>query len=225
MISEAQRPKGRLLAVGDIHGCFDHLRQLMALVRPTPSDQVVFLGDYVDRGPAARDVLDFLIDFGRRYPKSVFLKGNHEAMFLDFLTGRERLPFLINGGQTTLKSYEQKNAVAIPEEHRAFLAALRLSFDTEHFIFVHAGLRPGLPLEEQQEEDLLWIRRDFLDADDYDWGKTIVFGHTPLQEPFLSPGRIGIDTGAVYGRYLSCCDVETLRFWRYPEEKDVRGKE
>ena len=207
---------GRLLAVGDIHGCLDQLRRLLEQVQPTPDDRVVFLGDYIDRGPATREVIDFLIDFSRSFPRSVFLKGNHEAMFLDFLTGRERLPFLLNGGQATLESYERARSVTIPPEHRAFLAALRLSFETERFIFVHAGLRPGLVLKEQREEDLLWIRRDFLDALEADWGKTVVFGHTPLQEPLIAPGRIGLDTGAVYGRYLSCCDVENLRFWRYP---------
>ena len=218
MTESEDESRGRLLAVGDIHGCLDQLQRLMAMVRPETSDRVVFLGDYIDRGPESRQVIEFLLDFGRRFPRSVFLKGNHEAMFLDFLTGRERLPFLLNGGQATLKSYEDAGGVTIPQEHRAFLTTLRPCFETERFIFVHAGLRPGLPLAEQLEEDLLWIRRDFLDALDSDWGKTVVFGHTPLSEPFLAPGRIGLDTGAVYGRYLSCCDVERRRFWRYPPE-------
>jgi len=203
---------GRLLAVGDIHGCLDRLRRLMARVEPQAADRVVFLGDYIDRGPDGRGVIDYLLDFGRRFPRSVFLKGNHEAMFLDFLAGRNQMLFLYNGGGTTLLSYREEGGVRVPKAHLDFLEALRPAFTTEGFIFVHAGLRPGLPLEGQEERDLLWIRDEFIGSD-YDWGQTVVFGHTPLQQPLLGANKIGLDTGAVYGRTLTCCDVRRRLCW------------
>lgn len=209
----SQEPKaGRLLAVGDIHGCRDLLQQLMQQVAPSAEDQVVFLGDYIDRGPDSRGVIDYLLEFRQRWPQTVFLKGNHEAMFLDFLAGRERLRYLLNGGEATLSGYREKGQLAIPPDHLQFFHDLRLYFETEHHLFVHAGLRPGIALEDQGEKNLLWIREDFLNSD-YRWDKTIVFGHTPLRKPQLKPHRIGLDTGAVYGRSLSCCDVKRRQIW------------
>lgn len=202
----------RLLAVGDIHGCLDHLERLMDRVAPTPSDRIVFLGDYIDRGPDGRGVIDYLIDFGRRFPKSVFIKGNHEAMFLDFLAGRNPWLFLYNGGASTLESYREEGGVRIPKTHLDFLENLPLYYETGGFIFVHAGMRPGKSLEEQQEKDLLWIRDEFIRSS-FDWGKTVVFGHTPQQTPLLEKNRVCVDTGAVFGNALSCCDVERRRCW------------
>lgn len=198
----------RLLAVGDIHGCLAPLRRLLHLVAPKPQDTIVFLGDYVDRGPDSRGVIDFLLKFAHLFPQTVFLKGNHEAMFLDYLQGGPKSPFLQNGGISTLASYTQ----GVPPEHLEFLRKLLLYHQTESHIFVHAGLRPERPLTEQREEDLLWIREEFLHSN-YDWGKTIVFGHTPWPEPLLKDKRLGLDTGAVYGRTLSCCDVEKRQCW------------
>lgn len=211
----------RLLAVGDIHGCLDPLRSLMTQVAPCETDQVVFLGDYVDRGPDSRGVIEYLLDFARRFPHTVFLKGNHEAMFLDFLEGCDPFSFLANGGQATLDSYAQE---AIPEEHVNFLRKLRLSYETPDFIFVHAGLRPGLSLQQQSEEDLLWIRRDFLSSQ-YSWGKTVVFGHSPQSDgPLVQTERLGLDTGVVYGRSLSCCDVTSGRCWSAPASTPKRKR-
>jgi serine/threonine protein phosphatase 1 len=212
METNAGQEEGRLLAVGDIHGCLDHLQRLLARVEPTQADRLVFLGDYIDRGPDSRGVLDGLITLGRRFPRSVFLRGNHEQMFLDFLAGRDQLTFIYNGGLATLESYREAAGVRVPKEHVDFLKGLPASFETERFIFVHAGLRPGLPLAEQREQDLLWIRDEFLESD-YDWGKTVVFAHTPLAQPLWQPGRIGLDTGAVFGRVLTCCDVERRHCW------------
>jgi serine/threonine protein phosphatase 1 len=205
--------EGRLLAVGDLHGCSDLLDQLLKEVAPEDRDQMVFLGDYVDRGPDGRGVIERLLELQRRWPQTVFLRGNHEQMFLDYLEDRQRLPFLINGGQTTLESYGGGKLPAIPDRHRDFLHSLPTRYERDDFIFVHAGLRPGIPLADQDEEDLLWIRGEFLDSD-FDWGKTIVFGHTPLERPFLAERRIGVDTGAVYGRALTCCDVLSRRIWQ-----------
>jgi serine/threonine protein phosphatase 1 len=204
--------EGRLLAVGDIHGCLDHLERLMARVQPVPEDRVVFLGDYIDRGPDGKGVLEYLIGFGRRFPRSVFLKGNHEEMFLNFLNGRDQALFIFNGGGTTLESYQEEKGIRIPKAHIDFLESLRSFYENENFIFVHAGLRPGKSLADQQENDLIWIREEFIGSD-YDWGKTVVFGHTPRPEPLFAENKIGLDTGAVYGRVLSCCDVDRQRCW------------
>ncbi|MDY6849825.1 MAG: metallophosphoesterase family protein [Geoalkalibacter sp.] len=210
---------GRLLAVGDIHGCLEKLCTLMERVAPQSDDQVVFLGDYIDRGPDSCGVVDYLLDFAERFPRTVFLKGNHEAMLLDFISGRDHLAFLANGGRSTLESYALRSGDTLPPTHLAFFRALKLYHETREFIFVHAGLRPGRPLSQQREEDLLWIREEFLD-NDYDWGKTVVFGHTPQSKgPLKKPGRLGLDTGAVYGRALTCCEVRSGRCWSVPERE------
>jgi len=202
----------RLLAIGDIHGCDQLLEQLLEQLAPGPDDQLIFLGDYIDRGPGSRQVIERLLELRQQFPQTVFLKGNHEQMLLGYLADNDRLGFLVNGGTRTLQSYRCRGKVIIPREHLSFFHALQLSYETEHFIFVHAGLRPGLPLAEQREEDLLWIRGEFLGSD-YDWGKTVVFGHTPQTAAIMEQNRIGLDTGAVYGRQLSCCDVLTRRLW------------
>jgi len=215
MPAAEERNRGRLLAVGDIHGCRASLEGLLERVSPSEDDRLIFLGDYIDRGPDGKGVIDILLALARRFPQTVFLKGNHEAMFLDFLAGRNQNLYLANGGTSTLESYLEEGGIRVPGPHLDFIQSLPRYYATDHFIFVHAGLRPGIPLEEQREEDLLWIRDDFLDSD-YDWGKTVVFGHTPLPQPFFSTTRIGLDTGAVYGRSLVCCDVESLRLWSFP---------
>lgn len=205
--------QGRLLAIGDIHGCLRQLVELLDRVAPAEEDQVVFLGDYVDRGPASAGVIDCLIEFGRAFPATVFLRGNHEEMFIDYLAGRDPAAFLLNGGLKTLNSYHDRRQWPIPQAHRTFLDSLADYHQTDDYIFVHAGLRPGVPLAEQEPRDLLWIRQEFINSD-FDWGRTVVYGHTPLQEPYLTETRMGLDTGCVYGRQLTCCDVRSKRFWQ-----------
>lgn len=209
------KTQGRLLAVGDIHGCLDQLSTLMAKVAPVSGDRVVFLGDYVDRGPASAGVIDYLIEFSRTFPETVFLRGNHEQMFTEYLDGHDPTAFLMNGGLKTLDSYQSCGQWPIPSTHRTFLETLCNYYETEDYLFVHAGLRPGIPLTEQDSSDLLWIRWDFISSN-YEWGKTVVYGHTPLKEPFLSKTRLGLDTGCVYGRQLTCCDVLTRQIWQTP---------
>jgi len=213
MSNAMTRQPGRLLAIGDIHGCLEQLQELLDLVAPTDRDQVVFLGDYVDRGPASAGVIDCLIEFGVRHPATVFLRGNHEQMFIDYLDGLDPTAFLLNGGLNTLASYHDRGLWPIPLGHRTFLDRLASYYQTDDYIFVHAGLRPGVPLEDQETDDLLWIRRDFINSN-YDWGKAVVYGHTPVEEPSLEPMRLGLDTGCVYGRLLTCCDVRTRQFWQ-----------
>ena len=207
------RQQNRLLAIGDIHGCLDQLKELMKQVMPTSSDKIVFLGDYVDRGPASAGVIDYLIEFGAAFPTTVFLRGNHEQMFAEYLEGRGLSVFLMNGGLKTLSSYQDRGQWPIPSSHHTFLQALVNCYETEDYIFVHAGLRPDISLSEQSINDLIWIRQEFISSN-HDWGKIVVYGHTPLDEPLLTETRIGLDTGCVYGRQLTCCDVRTRKIWQ-----------
>jgi serine/threonine protein phosphatase 1 len=145
------------------------------------------------------------------------LKGNHEAMFLDFLQGLQREMFLHNGGYSTLREYwgdnwEYLKELHLPPEHERFYRELRLYYETPDYIFVHGGLKPGVPLTEQQEEDLLWIRGEFI-ASLEDFGHRVIFGHTPFKHPLLLPNKIGIDTGAVYGNFLTCLKLPQQEFF------------
>jgi serine/threonine protein phosphatase 1 len=213
MSKNMSHSQGRLLAIGDIHGCLVQLKELLARVAPREEDQMVFLGDYIDRGPDSADVIDCLIEFSKSFPATVFLRGNHEEMFVDYLAGLDPTTFLLNGGLKTLSSYHDSGKWPIPQTHHSFLANLVNYYQTDEYIFVHAGLRPGLPLSDQKSHDLLWIRQEFINSD-FDWGKTVVYGHTPLIKPFLTDKRIGLDTGCVYGRQLTCCNLRTRQIWQ-----------
>jgi serine/threonine protein phosphatase 1 len=212
----SEKVPGRLIAVGDVHGCIDELSVVLDAIQPTPIDKVVFLGDYVDRGPSSRGVIDLLIALrDSRRCQTVFLRGNHEDMFLDFLgeRGRHGDAFLFNGGRTTLASYGLPPALPrseararLPESHLQFLRGLELRHLDEPFLFVHAGVSPIRSLGDQHEEDLLWIRDEFI-RNRHPFAWTIVFGHTPQREVLWHlPFKIGLDTGCVYGNKLSCLD-------------------
>jgi serine/threonine protein phosphatase 1 len=208
----------RIFAIGDIHGCYDRLKTLMGKIPIDCSrDTLVFIGDYIDRGPHSVEVVDYLIHLKKRVPEVIFLKGNHEDMLDKFLTGADRFTYLLNGGQQTLDSYltkpVQSEFFPIPPDHMEFFKSLRLFYETEEFIFVHAGLRPRVPLKSQNAEDLLWIRNKFVSTK-YDFGKRVIFGHTPLKKPLVEPNKIGIDTGAVYGNALTCVQLPDLVFFK-----------
>jgi len=211
----------KIFAIGDIHGCYDRLKTLMGKIPIDYSrDTLVFIGDYIDRGPHPFEVVDYLIKLKNRFPDVIFLKGNHEDMLDKFLNGADRYTYLLNGGQQTLDSYlikpvqaDQSEFFPIPPEHMEFFKSLRLFYETEEFIFVHAGLRPRVPLESQNTEDLLWIRNKFVSSK-YDFGKRVIFGHTPLKKPLVEPNKIGIDTGAVYGNALTCVQLPELLFFK-----------
>jgi len=211
----------KIFAIGDIHGCYDRLKTLMGKIPIDYSgDTLVFIGDYIDRGPHPFEVVDYLIKLKNRFPDVIFLKGNHEDMLDKFLNGADRYTYLLNGGQQTLDSYlikpvqaDQSEFFPIPPEHMEFFKSLRLFYQTEEFIFVHAGLRPRVPLESQNTEDLLWIRNKFVSSK-YDFGKRVIFGHTPLKKPLVEPNKIGIDTGAVYGNALTCVQLPDLVFFK-----------
>jgi serine/threonine protein phosphatase 1 len=207
----------RTFAIGDVHGCFDKLEALMGKIPINLyRDQLVFIGDYIDRGPYSFEVVDYLVELKKRYPGIVFLKGNHEDMLEKYLNGTDRFSYLMNGGQRTLDGYlhrtRQVSQSAIPQDHLDFYNSLVMYYETEDYIFVHAGLRNGIPLEKQSAEDLLWIREKFIYSN-YDFGKQVVFGHTPLTEPLVEPNKIGIDTGAVYGHFLTCVQLPEVKFF------------
>lgn len=203
----------RLYAIGDIHGCYDNLISLLSKLPLTDQDMLIFLGDYIDRGQDSRKVVDFMIELKRnRGDKIVFLKGNHEKMLLDYLNGKNKELFLLNGGKSTIDQYEKDGVLNIPDAHLDFFYSLKTMYVTEKYVFVHAGLKPGVSIDCQQEDDLLWIRGDFIFSD-FDFKKKVIFGHTPMKshQPFFGDNKIGIDTGAVYGGVLTAIEL--------PEEK------
>lgn len=204
----------RIIAIGDIHGCLDKLEDLLQKVGVVQAkDLLVFLGDYIDRGPDPRGVIELVSGMKASSPRRVrCLMGNHERMFLDYIEGRDQGQFLMNGGEKTIASYyEPGKGLSIPERHMNFLTSLEPFFETDTHIFVHAGLRPGVPLERQKEEDLLWSRSAFI-VSLHDWGKTVVFGHTHFETPFVMKNKIGIDTGAVYGGPLTALILPDMTF-------------
>ena len=207
----------KLFAIGDIHGSFDQLQDLMQKIPiDFATDTLIFIGDYIDRGPGSVEVVDYLLDLKKRVPEIIFLKGNHEDMLEKYLDGTDRFTYLLNGGQNTLDSYlsktDRKDSFPIPTDHLEFFKSLRLYYETEAYIFVHAGLRPKVPLASQDSEDLLWIRDKFIYSKYY-FGKPVVFGHTPLEKPLVERNKIGIDTGAVYGNALTCVQLPDILFF------------
>ena len=197
-------------AIGDAHGCFDKLVRLLgrcrlhAAARPM---RLVFIGDYIDRGPESRAVVEFLIKTQRANPDRVIcLRGNHEAMALAAAAEGNEMEalWLINGGGQTLRSYGVRRAAELPPETLEWFVVLPLSYDDGRRYFVHAGINPGLALDAQCEHDQLWIREPFL-RHKGDYGRLIVHGHTPLPtgRPDLCPNHLNIDTGAVFGGPLT----------------------
>jgi serine/threonine protein phosphatase 1 len=225
-------PEGqRLYAVGDIHGHLELLERLHAMILADAQsaggadNYVVYLGDYVDRGPDSRGVIEALCERPLPGFETVHLKGNHEDFMLRFLDGSEAGPnWFQNGGDTTLASYDVARpmewsgadaydetraalAAALSAGHRTFLDELSLSYEAGDFFFAHAGVRPEVPLAEQRPQDLMWIRGAFLDATQ-DFGKVVVHGHTPESKVQVRANRIGIDTGAFYTGCLTCLVLE-----------------
>lgn len=225
----AERP-GRLCILGDIHACPAELETLLSALSLQPEDHLVCLGDYIDRGPDAKAVVDLLLGIQMAAVcRCTFLKGNHEDMFLDFLgyDGLYGQSFLMNGGDQTLASYRcdpwtpgHEVAALMPDTHREFFLNLQLYLPAEAVLCVHAGINPGYSLEDQMAEDLLWIREDFF-AHPHDLPYTVVFGHTPQREVgFDLPYKIGIDTGLVYGGKLTCLEITEKRLFQI--ERDSR---
>jgi Calcineurin-like phosphoesterase len=222
-------PDARLYVIGDIHGRLDLLERMIELVNLDIKDNsgdclIVTLGDYVDRGPNSRGVLDCLLKnpFAGRY---VALKGNHEALLEIFLDNPAvATQWWRLGGLETLRSFDisvrrwmtNRNfnraaaqlRAALSPEHMEFLASLKTTLIVGRYFLCHAGVRPGIPLEQQSETDLLWIRDDFLSSR-MDFGKIVIHGHTPVREPEILPNRINIDTGAFATGRLTCAVLDS----------------
>jgi serine/threonine protein phosphatase 1 len=214
----------KIFAFGDIHGCISYLEDLFLKVRKKidkEKDLIVFIGDYIDRGPDPAGVVDYILELRKSY-RTVCLAGNHERMLLDYyFHGNNRELYFSNGGTTTIMSYgivdtPEGKRINIPPEHLAFYRSLLPYYETDRYIFVHAGLRPGIALRDQDPVDLTWIRGEFISSD-YDFGKTVIFGHTSqLFRPYVDSRKIGIDTGAVYGGKLTCLELPGIRFHQVP---------
>jgi serine/threonine protein phosphatase 1 len=225
-------PRGlRVYAIGDVHGRLDLLDRLLDQIdedgaaAPDLVKYIVYLGDYVDRGPHSSGVIERLAAGPPPGFGAIPLKGNHEASMLEFLEDIRIGPnWLTYGGTATLASYhvqpphadsppedltyaQEMLGRALPPAHRTFLESLRTSVTIGDYVFVHAGVRPGVPLDRQREDDLLWIREDFLRST-ADHGKVVVHGHTISPEPEVRPNRIGIDTGAFATHRLTCLVLE-----------------
>lgn len=228
-----------IYAIGDIHGHLDKLRAAHDLVEAdraregTGTARLVHVGDLVDRGPDSAGVVGYLADLTRVDPRAVVLKGNHDAMFLEFLTTRparwsdSRYLHPNVGGRVTLSSYglpadgapralHDGAAEAIPADHRAFLDALPLRHVEGGCLFVHAGIQPGVPLAEQTAADLMWIRDAFL-YDTRDHGSLVVHGHTPVPAVEHHGNRLAIDTGAGWDGPLSAVAIEGREAWLLTE--------
>jgi serine/threonine protein phosphatase 1 len=223
-----EAPEGRrLYAVGDIHGRRDLLERLIAMIAADAeggqAPVIIYLGDYIDRGPESKGVVERLL---RTVPgfSSLCLRGNHEQSLLDFLENPAVFGNWQNyGARATLMSYgvepprfddeaayretRDRFAAALPAEHLAFFQALPLSVPLGDYFFTHGGVRPGIPLDKQTPADLLWIREEFLGSN-ADFGAVVVHGHTPTSRPVRQTNRIGIDTGAYYSGRLTAAVFE-----------------
>ena len=235
MLPDASAPPGvRLYAIGDVHGRTDLLAEMHQRIagdlarRPVAGWRVIHLGDYVDRGLDSAGTLELLLDY-QGAGRGDFLIGNHDRFLLDFLTDPESADFdlwIVNGGIKTLDSFGIDGMMmayssaedALLRLHQALIAAMRpglLEFLAGlspmlrygDYVFVHAGVRPGVPLDEQSDHDLIWIREPFLSSD-ADHGAVVVHGHTPVEAVEVRFNRIDIDTGAVFTGNLTCLVLE-----------------
>jgi serine/threonine protein phosphatase 1 len=196
-------------AIGDVHGRLDLLMDLLSQIITHAngrSCKLVFLGDYIDRGPDSAGVVELVRRFQQRWPEGVLcLKGNHEAMLLEVVKEPAAIPWWLgNGGDATLASFGVSHPGDLPAGVLSWMAGLVTMYEDEHRYFVHAGLHPGLSLSEQDDQTKLWIRDEFLSID-YNFGKHVVHGHTPIETggPELRPYRTNLDTGAVFGGPLT----------------------
>ena len=220
-------PSQRVYAIGDVHGCLDRLAAMHGLIaddlaeRPVAEPVLVHLGDYVDRGPDSAGVVARLAA-GAPLPgvATVNLMGNHEHMMLAAVASGEpeaRELWLANGGTDSLLSWSVPRSAQpkdwhsyMPRRHLLFLRDLAVWHEAGGYLFVHAGIRPGIPLERQSRHDLMWIREPFLSSKQ-SFGAVVVHGHTPRPDPVVRPNRLGIDTGAVMGGVLTCIVLEEDR--------------
>ena len=196
---------------GDIHGCFNELTSLIDEIRPNLGvDKLIFLGDYIDRGPNSYKVIRFLMDLQSKYGKDdiVLLRGNHEDMAIDYINSG--YSGNLNGYRDTYVDF-LRNGDDV-SNYLSFFQSLPLYYEDDNFIYVHGGILPGTPMHMQSSQDLLWIRNRFYESSAL-FHKTVFFGHTPTKNmlgvwaPFIQEDRIGIDTGCVYGGFLTAIEI------------------
>ncbi len=211
----------RLIAIGDIHGCANKLKTLLDTIGPQKGDKIVFIGDYIDRGPSTKEVINTILELKKQGIELICLMGNHERLLLKYANSPDDslLPYLRQHGiEATVKSYGHNDLSGVrgllfmPREHREFLMELKIWHQEKGFFFTHAGINPDRTLSAQRIEDMLEIRMLFIKSP-LNIGKTIVFGHTPFDMPLVMPDKIGIDTGAVYGNMLTAVLLPDLIFY------------
>jgi serine/threonine protein phosphatase 1 len=205
----------RTIAIGDIHGCGEALRALLAAIGPKSDDTVVALGDYVDRGPTTRDVLDQLLALATKC-QLIPLRGNHELMMLAARENTSDRSFWLQcGGRETLESYGPSATIEdIPDAHWQFMENTRLYFDTPTHIFTHANYVPGLPMDQQDPNVLLWLSaRDYAPGPHFS-GKTVIVGHTPQPDVVDLGHLIVLDTGCYRGGWLTAMEIATKHIWQ-----------
>ena len=206
----------RTIAIGDVHGQLAALNELFVQIEQTGWDRLVFLGDYIDRGPDSKGTIDFIrsLQDAHGSDKVVAIKGNHEDMCLhafsqyDVNESELAAAFYFNGGASTLDSFKAAGFSGIPENYLDWMKALPVRYEDEKAHYIHAGALPGLPIDEQEDSDLLWERDTFLKTE-YMWDKVVIHGHTPMKQVVERPNIISIDTGAGYGDALTAFCVET----------------
>lgn len=228
-------PGQRVYAIGDVHGRFDLLQDLIARIaadnagRAPTEVHVVMLGDLIDRGPQSREIVDYFLKGAPGFASWHFIMGNHEEMLLKLIDNPDSslMPqFLRFGGRETFESYGAPQRVLdtpdlyspdtlpfyVPEEHRAFMRKMEDGILVGDYFFTHAGIRPGVPLDQQEHQDLRWIRKGFLESE-ADHGMIVIHGHTVLDEVEIRPNRIGIDTGAYASGRLTALGLEGTERW------------
>jgi len=211
------------LVIGDIHGCLKALETLVEYVKISPNDTVVTLGDYIDRGPDSKGVLDYLLAF-RKTHHLIPLKGNHEEMMENAQNSFDEAHFwLTNGGSSTLDSFQADNLDDIPQAYWDFISSCSRYYETDTHILAHGGLEPNTPLEEQPDKFLLWQR--IHETQPHQSGKTLVCGHTPQRDgkPLVLDHAICIDT-FVFGinGWLTCLELETGTYWQANQRGETR---
>jgi serine/threonine protein phosphatase 1 len=209
----------KTFVIGDIHGCHSALVALLNKIKPDLSqDTIVFLGDYIDRGPSSKQVVSEIIRLMEDAPGRIIpLLGNHEQVFLASLAGEKRNFYLKMGGDATLNSYGipppyiGQIAADIPISHYHFFNELLLLWEDSNYIYVHAGLDSRVHLSQQSPRWCCWSRDQFISCPD-NFGKPVIFGHTPFEQPLIEENKIGIDTGVVYGGKLTCLILPDFTF-------------
>ncbi|CAN5528962.1 metallophosphoesterase family protein [soil metagenome] len=204
-----------VFAIGDVHGQYWRLVELLAKLPLQDEDQIVFVGDYIDRGPASSEVIQLLIELKAARPNTIFLRGNHEQMMLDARSYKDRYQYTAlwfgNGGAETVDSYPRGTGwiERVPSEHWKFIEETIFEYWLGAYAFVHAGFLPKGAKWPHDEDPRLWIREPFIYSK-FDFGARVIFGHTPQKtgEPLVKKNKIGIDTAAAYGGPLTAVELD-----------------